>query len=145
MGWASLVGRPADYLPSGTVGRWLPAPCNTRAATRKPTMRGRLGPRAGIPKRLRLNCHKRKYSQTSVDCSMRKGAVAQRPHCAKGRDPRTKASWRHLLLRVVAQWSDGWGSSTYVLAILSSTVVTVGAGLHWTDAKHRVPPTSYFL
>ena len=26
--WAPLVGRPADYLPSGTVGQWLPAPCN---------------------------------------------------------------------------------------------------------------------
>ena len=49
------VGRPAYYLPSGTVGQWLPAPCNggpsARAATRKQTRRGRLGPRAGIPKR----------------------------------------------------------------------------------------------
>ena len=27
--------------------------------------------------------------------SMREGAGAQRPHCAKGRDPRTPASWRH--------------------------------------------------
>ena len=26
---------------------------------------------------------------------MREGAGAQRPHCAKGRDPRTPASWRH--------------------------------------------------
>ena len=47
---------------------------------------------------------------------------AQRPPCAKGRDPRTPASWRHLLLRVVAatagaQWTDGWGRSTYVLAL----------------------------
>ena len=25
----------------------------------------------------------------------------------------------------------------------SSTVVTVSAGLHWTDAKHKVPPTSF--
>ena len=57
MGWAPLVDRPADYLPSGTVGQWPPVPCNggpcTRAATRKPTKRGRLGPRAGIPKRTR--------------------------------------------------------------------------------------------
>ena len=56
-GWAPLVDRPADYLPSGTVGQWLPVPCNggpcTRAATRKPTRRGRLGPGAGIPKRTR--------------------------------------------------------------------------------------------
>ena len=60
MWWARLVGRPADYLPSGTVGQWLPAPCNggpcARAATRKTTRRGRLGPRAGIPKRKLPNC-----------------------------------------------------------------------------------------
>ena len=62
VGWAPLVGRPADYLPSGTLGQWLPAPCNggpnKRAATQEPTkrLRGRLGPRAGIPKRLRPNC-----------------------------------------------------------------------------------------
>ena len=41
VGWAPLVGRPADYLPSGTVGQWLPAPCNggtcKRAATPEPT------------------------------------------------------------------------------------------------------------
>ena len=71
MVWAPLVGRPADYLPSGTVGQWLPAPCNggpcARAATRKPTRRGRLGPRAGIPKRTRPNCQKR-YSRFSVGC-----------------------------------------------------------------------------
>ena len=33
-----------------------------------------------------------------MDFSIRKGAGAQRPHCPKGRDPRTPASWRHLLL-----------------------------------------------
>ena len=27
-GVGTLVGRPADYLPWGTVGQWLPAPCN---------------------------------------------------------------------------------------------------------------------
>ena len=27
----------------------------------------------------------------------------------------------------------------------SSTVVTISAGLRWTDAKRKVPPTSYFL
>ena len=26
--WAPLVGRPADYLPSGTAGQWPPAPFN---------------------------------------------------------------------------------------------------------------------
>ena len=53
------------------MGQWLPAPCNggpcVRAATRKPTRRGRLGPRTGIPKRTRPNCQTR-YSQTSVVC-----------------------------------------------------------------------------
>ena len=41
---------------------------NKRAATLEPTkrQRGRLGPRAGIPKRMRPNCHKRRYSRTSV-------------------------------------------------------------------------------
>ena len=70
-----------------------------------------------------------------------KRSGAQRPHCAKGRDPRTPASWRHLLLRVVAatagaQWSDGREVRPTSLPS-SSTVVTVSAGLHWTDAKHR--------
>ena len=56
-------GRPADYLPSGTVGQWLPAPCNggpsKRAATLEPTKRPRgltHNSWAGIPKRLRPNC-----------------------------------------------------------------------------------------
>ena len=45
MPWSGhpLLGRPADCLPSGTVGQWLPAPCNggpsARAATLKPTRR----------------------------------------------------------------------------------------------------------
>ena len=99
-------------------------PC-ARAATRKPTKRPRgltLNSRAGIPKRLRSNCHQRSTLKPAWTASVRKGAGAQRPHCAKGRVPRTPASWRHLLLWVVAatagpQWSDGWGSSTYVLAL----------------------------
>ena len=77
-----------------------------------------------IPKRTRpkLPTNGSLSYQTSVDCSIRNGAGAQRPHCAKGKDPRTPASWRHLLLRVVAatacaQWTDGWGSSTCVLAL----------------------------
>ena len=52
-----LCGRPAGYLPPGTVGQWPPATIQwrtvQRAATRKPTRRGRLGPRAGIPMRTR--------------------------------------------------------------------------------------------
>ena len=97
-----LLGRPADYLPPGTVGQWLPAPCNggpcTRAATRKPTKRPRgltHNSRAGIPKRLRPNCHQRSTLKPAWTASVRKGAGAQRPHCPKGRDPRTLASWRH--------------------------------------------------
>ena len=52
------MDRPADYLPPGTVGQWLPVPCNggpcARAATRKPTKRPRgltQYSRAGNPKR----------------------------------------------------------------------------------------------
>ena len=86
-----------------------------------------------------LNCQQTCYSRTSVDCSIRKGAGAQRPHCAKGRDPRTPASWRHLLLRVVAatacaQRSDVWEVRPMSLPS-SSTVFTVGAGLHWTASE----------
>ena len=53
------------------------------------------------------------------------------------REPRP-ASWRHLLLRFVAatagaQWSDGWGRSTYVLALFVY-------GRH--DANRRSPDSS---
>ena len=84
-----------------------------RAATRKPTRRGRLGPRVGIPKRTRP-----KLPLNGVLSNQR--GLHQ---CEKERGPKgpTPASWRHLLLRVVAatagtQWTDGWGRSTYVLA-----------------------------
>ena len=93
-----LCGRPAGYLPPGTVGQWPPATLQwrteSRAATRKPTRRGRLGPRAGIPKRKLPNCQKNKKV-----LSYQRGL---HQHTAKGRDPRTPASWRHLLMRVVA-------------------------------------------
>ena len=62
-----LCGRPADYLPTRTVGQWLPAPCNggtcKRAATPEPTKRRRgltQNSRAGIPKRKRPNCQEKK-------------------------------------------------------------------------------------
>ena len=83
------------------AGRELPKADDPRTDHRKGADTN-LPPRAGIPKRQMPNCHKRRYFQTSVDCSIRKGAGCQRPHCAKGRDPKTPASWRHLLLRVVA-------------------------------------------
>ena len=41
---------------------------------------GRLGPRAGIPKRQRPNCQKR-YSRTSVDCINAKGRGPKTPWC----------------------------------------------------------------
>ena len=91
MGWAPQVGRSADYLPSGTVGQWPPATCNggpcTRAATRKPTRWGRLGPLAGIPKRMRPNCHKRRYSQTSVDCINTKRRGGPKTPLYEGKGP----------------------------------------------------------
>ena len=79
-----------------------------------------------------LNCQQTCYSRTSVDCSIRKGAGAQRPHTAKGRDPRTPASWRHLLLRVVA--------ATSVAAYPSDTTLrrhTTFSGTIWVDGRTR--------
>ena len=69
------VGTPswAGPLTTSLRGLWVSGylpPCNggpCKRATRKPTRRGRLGPRAGIPKRTRPNCQK-KYSQTSMVC-----------------------------------------------------------------------------
>ena len=60
----------SGYLPRAMVER------AEGAATLEPTKRprGRLGPRAGIPKRLRPNCH-----------SCPRGT--QRPQCAKGKGP----------------------------------------------------------
>ena len=45
--------------PQGTTASTTPPFVSRRAATQEPTIRnsGRLGPRAGIPKRLRPNCH----------------------------------------------------------------------------------------
>ena len=89
-----LCGRPAGYLPPGTVGQWPPATLKWRTVFKGgdpiTDQEERLGPRAGIPKRKRPNCQKR-YSQTSVVCinALRRG-------------PRTLASWRHWLMRVVA-------------------------------------------
>ena len=82
------MGSPADCLPSGTVGQWLPAPCNggpcTRAATLEPSFRrrGRLGPRAGIPKRKRPNCHSKEDSQNSVGGISAKGEGPKNPGVA---------------------------------------------------------------
>ena len=48
--------------------------------------RGRLGPRAGIPKRKRPNCHEKRYSRTSVGIAPREGA--QRPRCVREKLPK---------------------------------------------------------
>ena len=69
------------------AGRELPQQ-ERRAATQEPAKRGggRLGPRAGIPKRERPNCHEERYSQTGVGSAPREGP--QRPQCVKGRAPK---------------------------------------------------------
>ena len=86
--------------------------------------------RAGIPKRLRPNCHQRSTLKPAWTASVRKRAGAQRHHCTKGRDPRTPASWRHLLLRVVA--------ATSVAADPSDTTLrrrTTFSGTIWVDGR----------
>ena len=75
-------GQAADYLPSGTVGQWLPAPCNggakAGAATLKPTFRnkGQLGPRAGNPKKnkAQLPFLTKGYNQSNVGIAQKRGA-----------------------------------------------------------------------
>ena len=90
VGWAPPVGRPADYFLSGTLGQWLPAPCNggpnKRAATLEPTkrQRGRPGPRAGMP------ILTKRYSQTSVGIA-HKGGGPKTPMC-EGEG--TQGPWR---------------------------------------------------
>ena len=69
------------------AGRELPQQ-ERRAATPEPTNRGRgrLGPRAGNPKRTRPDYLEKRYSRTSVGIARREGA--QRPQCAKERGPK---------------------------------------------------------
>ena len=118
MGTPSWAGPLTTSLRGLWVSGYLPRAMADRAQGRRPDNRpGGDDSDPGLASRRErgLNCHQTEYSRTSVDC-----IGAQRPHCAKGRDPRTPASWRHLLLRVVAatasaQWSVGWGRSTYVL------------------------------
>ena len=100
------VCRPADYLPSGTVGQWpLDGGTNEGAATLEPTTRPRgltHNSRAGNPKRLRTNCHssQRGALKTAWVAQNREGA--QGPSVRRGGDPRTLASRRHFLLQFVA-------------------------------------------
>ena len=84
------MGRPADYPLSGTLGQWLPSPCNggpnKRAATPEPTkrQRGRLGPQAGMP------ILTKRYYQTSVGIA-HKGGGPKTPMC-EGEG--TQGPWR---------------------------------------------------
>ena len=73
------VIRPADYLPSGTVGQWELLPpgnggTNEGAATQKPTVR-------------------HKGAATQKPTSERRNSRSNLG--ARGGDPRTLASWRH--------------------------------------------------
>ena len=88
--------KPADYLPSGTVGQWPPATgqwWNERRGgdprTDHATQRGLThNSRTGNPKRLRSNCHSSLLvlSKTAWVAQNREGA--QGPQCAKGRGPK---------------------------------------------------------
>ena len=121
MGWAPLVGRPADYLPPGTVGQWLPAPCNggtcKRAATPEPSFRrrGRLGPRAGILKRKRPNCHSEENSQNSVGGISAKGEGPKDPGVAA---PLASAGCRGNRL----QDPSGWTARRFAVMESSSSL-----------------------
>ena len=78
--WALWV---SGLLPPGNGG-----PCK-RAATLEPTMRfrGRLGPRAGIPKRLRPNCHSCPRGTLEPAWVLHQGEGTQRPQCVKEKGP----------------------------------------------------------
>ena len=85
-----------------SVSKDLTTACvSTLAATLEPTMRlrGRLGPRAGIPKRQLPYCHSCQRGTFKPACVAHEREGAQRPQCAKGRDPRTLALRRHSTLR----------------------------------------------
>ena len=96
-GRAPCVCKLAGYLPPGTVGQWRPATLQwrteSRAATRKPTRRGRLGPRAGIPKRKLPNCQRQKGTLGS--------AWAATTHCER-KEPENPGVVAPLARRVVA-------------------------------------------
>ena len=129
VGWAhpSWAGPLTTSLRGLWVSGYLPRAMADRAQGRRPDNRpGGDDSDPGLASRRErgLNCH-----QNGVLSNQRglhqfeKGQGAQRPHCAKGRDPRTPASWRHFLLRVVAatasaQWSVGWGYDTTYVAYL---------------------------
>ena len=95
--------------------------------------------RAGIPKRLRPNCHQSSTLKPAWTATVRKGTGAQRPHCAKGRDrePRRRGAICCYGLSRQPQARSGQtvGEDRPTSLPSSSTVFTVGAGLHWTTSK----------
>ena len=81
MGWAPLVGRPADYLPPGTVGQWyLPRAMADRAQGRRPDNRpGGDDSDPGLASRRERGLTARRSTLTPAwSASMRKGAGARR-------------------------------------------------------------------
>ena len=95
VGWAPLVGRPADYLPSGTVGQWLPAPCNGGPCKRggdPRTDQVKKGddsdPGLATLRDKRPNCHFRRKGTLEPAWVLHQGEGPQRPHSAKGRGPK---------------------------------------------------------
>ena len=128
MGTPSWAGPLTTSLRGLWVSGYLPRAMADSARGRRPENRpcgDDSDPGLATQRERGINCQQTCYSQTSVDCSILKGAGAQRPHCAKGRDPRTPASWRHLPLRVVAATSVAANPSNTTLrrrTILSDTI-----------------------
>ena len=89
-GVGTLVGRPADYLPPGTVGQWLPVPVQWRTVSKggdpKTDHVGTTRTPGWHPEETEaLNCQKM-YSQTSVVCVnalRREGARRPWTACAR--------------------------------------------------------------
>ena len=82
MGWAPLVGRPADYLPWGTVGQWLPAPGNGG-----PSERGG-DPRTDQVKKGTTRTPGWQPEETGPTATSDEKVLSnQRGYCTKGRGP----------------------------------------------------------
>ena len=104
VGWApSVCGRPADYLPPGTVGQWPPA-----------TGQWWIVPKCGDPRTVQAkkgdDSDPRPTSRSERGPTgtllpawvLHQGEGLPKPQHSSERDPRTLASRRHLLLQVVA-------------------------------------------
>ena len=125
MGWAPPVGRPADYLPSGTGSvatcsvHWWTVPKGGDPRSDHAFKEQTHNSWAGIPKRtayLTATCHRKEVLSNQRGLHQRKkGRRPKDPTARKGGGPRTLASWRHWrhwLEQVVAasagtMWVDG--------------------------------------